>query len=216
MRVETLPVGELQANCHIVINEELKSTVLVDCGGQPIKILEYLRSQGLGVSAILLTHGHYDHFEGVAKVKECTNCKVYISKQDSNMLTSDILSLAKSLDYDKFNPVDDFITIQDGETISESGFDFKVLSTPGHTAGSVCYLSDDCLFTGDTLFKNSMGRTDFPTGSYFEMQKSLKRLYELEGNFKVYPGHNSNTDLQSERKNNPCMIDAISDDFYLY
>lgn len=216
MKVQTLVVGELQSNCHIVINEELKSAVLVDCGGEPQKILNYVENLGLKISAILLTHGHYDHFEGVSKVQEVTNCKVYISKLDSVMLTSREYSLANLLDYDTFQPVEKFITVGEGDIIKESGFEFKVLSTAGHTSGSVCYICEDCLFTGDTLFKRSMGRTDFPTGSYLDMQKSLKRLHDLNGNFKVYAGHNGNTDLQSERLLNGCMYDAMRDDFYLY
>jgi glyoxylase-like metal-dependent hydrolase (beta-lactamase superfamily II) len=216
MRVETLAVGELQSNCHIVINEETKSAVLVDCGGEPNKILQRLNKLGLTLSAILLTHGHYDHFEGVAKVQELTNCKVYISQKDSPMLTSNELSLAKSLDYDSFNPVNDYITINDGDTINEVGFEFKVIATEGHTIGCVCYLCQDCLFTGDTLFRCSMGRTDFPTGNYFDMQKSLKLLYNLKGDYNVYCGHNGNSTLQFERRHNPCMLDAVNDDFYLY
>lgn len=216
MKVETLSVGELQSNCHIVINEELKSAILVDCGGEPERVLNHLRSRGVTLSAILLTHGHYDHFEGVAKVQEVTNCKVYVSQKDSSMLTSRELSLAKALYYDDFYPVNKFITVKDGDTIFESDLEFKVLATEGHTVGSVCYLCEDCLFTGDTLFKRSMGRTDFPTGNYFDMQKSLRRLYELKGDYKVFCGHNGNTTLQEERKNNPCMIDAIDDDLYSY
>lgn len=216
MRVETLTVGELQSNCHIVIDERLKSAVLVDCGGEPEKVLSYLKSLGVTVSAILLTHGHYDHFEGVSKVQEATKCRVYVSEKDSLMLTSDTLSLAKALGYYTFNPVSEYITIHEEEVISEGGLEFSVLSTAGHTAGSVCYICQDCLFTGDTLFKLSMGRTDFPTGSYFDMQKSLSRLFNLRGDYRVYCGHNSNTTLQFERENNPCMHDAINDDFYLY
>ena len=216
MRVDTLPVGELQSNCHVVINEELKSAVLVDCGGEPDRILKYLKNQDVKLSAILLTHGHYDHFEGVSRVQEVTNCKVYTSKQDSPMLTSKELSLAKALYYGTFYPAESFVRIQDGDKILESGFEFTVLSTSGHTSGSVCYMCENSLFTGDTLFRRSMGRTDFPTGSYFDMQKSLKRLFDLKGDYNVYCGHNNNTTLQAERKENPCMIDAINDDFYLY
>lgn len=216
MKVETLSVGELQSNCHVVINEELKSAVLVDCGGEPEKVLNRLEGLQVTLSAILLTHGHYDHFEGVSKVQEVTKCKVYISEKDSPMLTSDELSLAKALCYGKFNSVTEYITVQEDDIIIESGFEFKVLSTSGHTSGSVCYMCEDNLFTGDTLFKGSMGRTDFPTGNYFDMQKSLTRLFNLNGDYNVYCGHNSNTTLQFERKYNPCMIDAINDDFYLY
>lgn len=216
MKIETFSVGELQSNCHIVINEDLKTAVLVDCGGEPIKLLNYINRNNLSVKAILLTHGHYDHFEGASYIQKETNCNVYVSLKDSNMLTSSIHSLAKALDYDSFQPVESFITVSEGDTIKEAGFEFKVLSTPGHTAGSLCYICKDNLFTGDTLFRRSMGRTDFPTGSYFDMKNSLQRLYNLEGNYNVYTGHNGNTDLQSEKMLNSCMQDATRDDFYLY
>jgi glyoxylase-like metal-dependent hydrolase (beta-lactamase superfamily II) len=216
MKVQTFPVGELKSNCHIVINEEVNQAVFIDCGGEPLKLLNYLTKNNLELKAILLTHGHYDHFEGVSYVQEKTNCKVYISKQDSNMLTSNVDSLAKLLEYESFSPVKDFITVSNGDVIKEGNLEFKVLSTAGHTLGSVCYICNDCLFTGDTLFKRSMGRTDFPTGSYFDMKNSLQKLYNLEGNYKVYTGHDGNTDLQSERDYNPRMKDAVNDDLYLY
>jgi len=216
MKIETLVVGELESNCHIVINEDLKSAVLIDCGGEPEKILNYLNKNSLELKAILLTHGHYDHFQGVYEVQNKTNCNVYISYKDSIMLTSNIYSLATMLNYPNFEPVENFITVSEGNIIRECDFEFKVLSTPGHTDGGLCYICQDNLFTGDTLFKQSMGRTDYPTGSYIDMRKSLKRLYELDGNYNVYAGHNENSDLQSERDLNPYMKDALNDDFYLY
>lgn len=216
MKVKTFPVGELRANCHVVINEELNQVVLVDCGGSVTKLINYINQNNLIVKAILLTHGHYDHFEGVSYIQKNTNCKVYISQKDSYMLTSNVHSLARDLDYDGFNPVHNFETVSNGDTIHEAGFDFEVVSTEGHTSGSVCYICQDCLFTGDTLFKHSMGRTDFPTGNYFDMQKSLKKLYNLKGDYKVYTGHNDNTTLQEERKSNPFMLDAVDDDLYSY
>lgn len=216
MKVITIPVGDLLANCHIVINEVSNKAVLVDCGGSATKIMNYLTENNLELKAILLTHGHYDHFEGVSYIQKQTNCRVYISQKDSYMLTSVVDSLARSLDYDSFNPVENYITVSNGDTINEANLDFTVISTAGHTEGSVCYLCQDSLFTGDTLFKNSMGRTDFPTGNYFDMQKSLKKLYELNGDYNVFTGHNANTTLQNERKTNPYMLDAIDDDLYSY
>ncbi len=216
MKVITFPVGELRANCHVVVNEELNQVVLVDCGGSAIKLMDYITKNSLTVKAILLTHGHYDHFEGVSYVQNKTNCKVYVSQKDSYMVTSNIHSLARSLDYDSFYPIKSFETVSNGDIIHEAGFNFEVISTEGHTAGSVCYICENCLFTGDTLFKHSMGRTDFPTGNYFDMQKSLKMLYNLKGNYRVYTGHNDNTTLQEERKFNPYMLDAIDDDLYSY
>ncbi len=214
--VNTFPVGELQSNCHIVVNSQDNSTVLVDCGGNPVSILKYLNDNGLNLKAILLTHGHYDHFEGASIVQAKTNCKVYISKLDSSMLTDKDTSLAKALGYYDFQPVSEFTTVTDGDTIKEANLEFKVLSTPGHTMGSVCYICQDCLFTGDTLFKHSMGRTDFPNGNYFDMQKSLDRLYNLKGDYRVYTGHNQNSTLNEERKNNPYLLDAIRnvDEFF--
>lgn len=214
MKVVTFPVGDLRANCHVVINNNL--AVLVDCGGRDTTLLNYLEENNLKVEAILLTHGHYDHFEGVSYMQDKYGCKVYISQKDCHMLTSPIDCLARTLDYDNFYPIVNYETVSNGDTIQAIGLNFEVLSTEGHTSGSVCYICQDCLFTGDTLFKHSMGRTDFPTGNYFDMQKSLKKLYNLNGDYMVYTGHNANTTLQEERKSNPYMLDAVDDDLYSY
>ena len=104
-----------------------------------------------------------------------------------------------------FNPVTKFTEVKDGDTITQDELTFKVLHTPGHSAGSVCYICDDVIFSGDTLFCGSMGRTDFEDGSSEEILKSLKKLANLKGDYKVYPGHFQSTTLEAERKNNPYM-----------
>lgn len=153
---------------------------------------------------ILLTHGHFDHIIGVKGIKNKYNAKVVISAPDEPMLSSGKLSLASFMDAEQNNTQSDIIVF-DSDIIKLGSLEIKVLSTPGHTKGSVCYIVDNALFSGDTLFRLSCGRTDFPSGSSDEMMLSLKSLKDLDGNYIVYTGHDEITTLDFERKNNPYM-----------
>ena len=181
------------------------SCIVLDISEEIGKLTAYLEANALTVSAILLTHGHYDHIGGVARIQKAYQAPVYVHAADAAMLTSEKESMATWLANQPFDPVTKFQTIQDGETISIGSLSFHVLHTPGHTSGSVCYQCEDVLFSGDTLFRLSRGRTDFPGGSDADMLQSLKRLYDLPGDYTVYPGHNEATTLQYERDHNPNM-----------
>ena len=153
---------------------------------------------------ILLTHGHFDHIIGVKSVKEKYGAQVVISKEDEPMLNSAKLSLAVFCNAPQ-NNVDADIIVKDGDEITLGKTKIKVMATPGHTSGSVCYIAENCIFSGDTLFYCSCGRTDFPSGSPEQMMSSLQKLKALDGDYKVYTGHNNLTTLDFERKNNPYM-----------
>ena len=204
MKVTTLMLGPIATNCYVVEPGD-GSCIVLDISEEIGKLTAYLEANTLTVSAILLTHGHYDHIGGVARIQKAYQAPVYVHAADAAMLTSEKESMATWLANQPFDPVTKFQTIQDGETISIGSLSFHVLHTPGHTSGSVCYQCENVLFSGDTLFRLSRGRTDFPGGSDADMLQSLKRLYDLPGDYTVYPGHNEATTLQYERDHNPNM-----------
>lgn len=204
MKLHHLMLGPLAVNCYVIETNE-KNAVAIDIGGNYNKLKKLLSDNDLKLKKILLTHGHFDHFGGVSSAVCDTGAKVYIHSSDAHMLTSRNDSLAEYITDGPFFPVEDFITVEEGDTISLDELEFKVLNTPGHTKGGVCYLCGDCIFTGDTLFSLSMGRTDFPGGSPVEMHKSLLRLAEIKEDLKVYPGHNTSSTLSYEKRNNPYM-----------
>lgn len=203
MRIDTLELGELGANCHIIDCGD-NTCAAVDIGSSPDELLEFLTAHGLTLKAILLTHGHYDHIGGVEAVRSTTGAQVYIHEADAPMLTDAFLNLAAHITPVPFQQVGEYRTVTDGEKISIGSRTFTVLHTPGHTSGSVCYLTENVMFSGDTLFRSSIGRTDLG-GKAQEMHASLRKLRELEGEYIVCSGHGMKTTLDAERRTNPYM-----------
>lgn len=206
MYIKALQLGELRANCYVAVTGP-HQCVAIDVGGSPRLLIEYLKMNSLKLTKILLTHGHFDHTAGVEEVRQATGAEVFIHETDSPMLESSSLSLHSMISFQPFQPVMKYEIIRDGCILSDGDFTFRVLHTPGHSHGSVCYICDEerIIFTGDTLFCCSVGRTDFPGSDPHYMMQSLQILHELEGNYKIYPGHNEQTDLDYERRNNPYM-----------
>jgi len=196
MKIECLPVGWLKANCYVVSDEETGKCAVIDPGGNPEIILGYLQENGLHCCAILLTHAHDDHTKGVYGVMEATGAKVYMSKKDVG-LTVRRSGLC-------FQEPADTVFIGENDCIEVGNLRFRVLETPGHTPGGLCFLCEDAMFSGDTLFKGSTGRADL--GGDFDTElRSLKKLANLKGDFRVFPGHADPTTLQFERDSNPYM-----------
>ncbi len=202
MNIHTLQLGELRANCYIAETAP-NQCIAVDIGGQSRLFLEFLKMRKLRLSKILLTHGHFDHIGGVAEVAENTGAEVYIHSDDAGMLGSEALSLASLISCMPFSPVTNYTEVKDGSIITDGNFNFRVLHTPGHSMGSVCYICDDVIFSGDTLFCCSIGRTTFPGSSPELMVSSLEKIYNLDGNYRVFPGHDDKTELEYERNSNP-------------
>jgi glyoxylase-like metal-dependent hydrolase (beta-lactamase superfamily II) len=194
--------GDLQNNCYLITDEATKQSAIVDCTEPSDKMFDFIGDADL--KYVLLTHGHFDHIAGVKAVKEKYGAKAVISNEDKDMMSNGKLSLAVFCGFPQNDTTAD-ICVQDGDVIKLGETDIKVISTPGHTKGGVCYLADDSLFTGDTLFYCSCGRTDFPGGSSQEILQSLNKLAKLDGDYKVYTGHNNQSTLDFERKNNPYM-----------
>ncbi len=203
MKTVMLPVGAMEANCYIVASEQ-GNAVAIDPGAEPERILEYLRSNGLSVNKILLTHGHFDHIGGVKRIKEETGAELCVHEADAGMLESAAKNMA-ALFRVPYTPVKADRLLRDGDTIMLDELCFTVLHTPGHTPGSVSYLIGETLFSGDTLFRESIGRTDFPGGDSREMTESLKKLCALPGDYTVLSGHGEKTTLSWEREHNPYL-----------
>ena len=200
MTIHTLPLGAYQTNTYILENEG--RCVIIDPGYAPDTILRFLAQRDLTADAIMLTHGHFDHVGAVEKILEATGCRLWLSKkdwlQDADPATSAFYPIAnRELSNMRF--------YAEGNEISAAGMTFTVLETPGHTPGSVCLLTENVLFTGDTLFAGSCGRTDLPGGSWTTIQNSLRRLSALDDALRVYPGHGDSTTLAAEKQYNPYM-----------
>lgn len=205
MKVHSLILGNaFQSNCYVLENDN-KEAIAFDIGGDSSEFIKFINNNGLKLQKILLTHGHYDHFAGVAASAAAFSVEVYIHSEDAQMLTDARKSLACYVGEGSFNSINSYIKINDGDIIDFSGIPVKVLHTPGHTKGGVCYICEDMIFSGDTLFRLSIGRTDFPGGSMMELTRSLDKLAELCSgkDYIVYPGHNNSTTLSFEIENNP-------------
>ena len=198
MKMYHLPTGLLHVNAYFLVNDQ-NDAVLIDGGENSKKIKETEQKYGFKVKAVLLTHVHFDH-SGNSKKLQDDGAKVYISKIDAPKLKNH-LNLSQDFGR-KFDYIDADVTFSDGDVLEVCGFKITVIATPGHTDGSVCFMMDNMLFTGDTLFYGSVGRTDFPTGDRDQLVASVKRLYALNGDFNVYPGHAEFTTLERERRYN--------------
>ena len=197
MELKTFPIGSLQTNCYMVWEDGSDTCILIDPGYEPELLLEQVRLQRKTLEAILLTHGHFDHVGGVKQIAAETGCKVYICAEE----------LKQPLRYsDGLHYTD---TVAEGDVLELAGLTLQVLHTPGHTPGCVCYLCGDTLFSGDTLFAGTCGRTDLPGGDFKAIQASLQRLAALEGDLKVLPGHGMASSLDIERRYNPYMQERI-------
>lgn len=201
--LRTVKVGFLNTNCYILKSKTSENAIVIDPGEDAIKIKSVLRDMDAKCILILLTHGHFDHILGVENMRT-TRAKVAIHELDAHSLTEkDVFSSIIPKDDRPFEPADILFT-EEGDYKAEE-FTFSVIHTPGHTEGSVCYVFDDIIFTGDTLFKNAIGRTDFIGSDPEKMIRSLKRLYDLPGDYGIYPGHEDKTVLSDERKYNPYL-----------
>ena len=196
MQVLTITGGMLGTNCYMAWGEGDKC-VLIDPGFEADPILEEVRSHGKQVEAILLTHGHFDHVGGVKAIVEETGCKVYIHKLD--------MELPQRLTLGTVPYTDNY---EQGDVLDLAGLKIRVMHTPGHTPGGVCLLSGQYMFSGDTLFAGTCGRTDLPGSSYKDMWASLSRLAGLENDYQVLPGHGESSTLFTEKALNPYLQGA--------
>ena len=203
MDIKTLQVGPIGTNCYILCDETEKLCAVIDPGRDADRVAAAVKNAGCAPCAILLTHGHYDHTGAVAELSaRWPTVPVYLNHGDQCGDDAYLQQL--------FPPVPGAKDYGEGDAIRVGSLALKVLSTPGHSEGSVTLRCGDVLFCGDTLFAGSCGRTDFPGGSVKKMMESLKRLGELEGDLKVYPGHMEDSTLDRERSWNPYLRQAMN------
>jgi len=193
MRIKTLPLGHLETNCYIITDETTLECAVVDPGDESNTILNYLEDNHLKLRAIFLTHGHFDHTGAVDALLEETAAQLWLHEKESASTPSE---------HYRFFAPDNAMYYGEGDRITVGSMTFLVMETPGHSPGSVTLMCGPALFTGDTLFRDSAGRTDLPGGDMETEMKSLRRLSALEGNFEVYPGHMDGTTLDRERSVN--------------
>ncbi len=196
MVVERFALGPLQTNCYLVYREGFDECMVIDPGDDPRELIQRIEELGLILRTVLLTHGHFDHVGGVKALKDRYNCYVGMHEGDWT-LPMEIGGLGRTSH-----------VLRDNMEIVGSSMGFRVYHTPGHTPGSCCIAGGDretgytCIFTGDTLFQGSVGRTDLPGGKAQELVKSISFLANLPGDYIIYPGHGEETTLQYERDNN--------------
>ncbi|MBQ9413306.1 MAG: MBL fold metallo-hydrolase [Oscillospiraceae bacterium] len=200
MLIKCFALGSYETNCYIVTDEASLECAVIDPGAEAGVILDYLESNRLQCKAVLLTHGHFDHTGAVADVRAETGAALWMHRADDGVTIGG--------DYYRYDAPADAHFYAEGDVVAVGALRFAVLETPGHTPGSVtllCYDSPEgekALFTGDTLFRDSCGRTDFPGSDGHAMLRSLRRLAELPGDYEVYPGHMDATTLDRERRVN--------------
>lgn len=205
MKVEKYVVGIIGTNCYLVINEDTKETVMVDPGGYPEELKNEIKQKGLKIQAVLLTHAHFDHIMGLADVMKDFAVPVYVEEMDKDMLTDGDMNLSGGYMNGGFQ-FENARTVTDGQVLEIAGFRFQVIHTPGHTPGGCCYYEKEegVLFSGDTLFHTSVGRSDFPGGSASDLVRSVReKLLVLPEKTHVYPGHMDETTIGYEKLYNP-------------
>lgn len=202
MKIQTLQVGPIGTNCYILSDPEAGKCAVIDPGEEASRVAAAVKGSGCAPCAILLTHGHYDHTGAVAALRQqWPDVPVYLSRLDQAGDNPYLREL--------FPPIAGAVDYGEGDTIAVGTLTVEVLSTPGHSEGGRTLRCGDVLFCGDTLFAGSCGRTDFVGGSMTTLMDSLARLGRLTGNYRVLPGHMEPSDLDTERRTNPYLIQAM-------
>lgn len=199
MKIKRLEVPPIGTNCYILMDEATKKGAIVDPGGGAAQILKAVAEMGAQINTIFLTHSHYDHTGAVDAIRSSIpEVTVYMHQSDAMTMGGDVSPAIAGLTY-----------YGEGDTLAVGDLTIAVMHTPGHTVGGVCLLVEDVIFTGDSIFQGTMGRCDLPGGSYSQLIASLKRLGNLEGDYRLMPGHMEETTMVRERSYNPYMLEAM-------
>ena len=204
MQIRRLVLGDLETNCYVV-SDSACNAVIIDPADDAEQLMAFLRQNYLSVVAIVLTHVHFDHMLAAKAVRDACNVPLYIGQGDADAMTNPVRNLSGLFSSDKPITIADFICVCDGDSIRVGELSFDIIETPGHTPGCICLRCGDVLFSGDTLFADSIGRLDFPGGDPLAMQKSLLRLMQLPAKTKVFPGHGPETTIGREVEHNPYL-----------
>ncbi len=204
IKIKCYVVGMIATNCYLIEDEATGALAVIDPGDHSDELITELDSRGGRLDYILLTHGHYDHIIGAAELCRKYHPTVCAAEAEMEVLQKGLYNLS-SVHNIRINSFNIDRQLHDGDVIKLGESNIRFMSTPGHTVGSGCYIVDDCIFSGDTIFCESIGRTDFPTSSIRDMMKSVQKVKELEGDYAIYPGHDMFSTLEHERKYNPYM-----------
>lgn len=208
MQIRSMCLGQIGTNCYILADEAAGLCAVIDPGDSGEQVAEVIRREGWTPVAVLLTHSHFDHILGIPGLREAwPGLPVYCHPSDMDNHTP--FETVFGMQVPTVWSFGGLTPYQEGDTVEVGGLRVKVLHTPGHSRGSVTLMAGGVLFTGDTLFRGSMGRTDLPGGSFNDIMRSLVRLHDLEGDYKVCPGHEGTTSLDYERRTNYCMQEAL-------
>jgi len=199
MKIITLAVGPLETNCYIVWDESTKEAMVIDPGDEPDRVLD--EAEGLDIKHIVLTHAHFDHAGAVPELKEATGARIAFHPADDKAYRS-VSEQAAFWGFQSDPMPEPDAELNEGDELKIGDITFKVLHTPGHSPGCICLLGGGALFSGDTLFRGSVGRTDLPGGNMNELKASFKRLMELPPETKVFPGHGPASTISQEQKDN--------------
>jgi len=208
IKIGRMAIGSYQTNCYFVYREDSKKAVVIDPADNGAQIYSALERNGFTVEAILLTHGHFDHIWGSKELREVSGAKIY-ALEEEKVLCEDVKNNLSAMVGRAYTVVPDTY-VREGDVLTFDNMDFKVIATPGHTIGSCCYYVEKAgiLISGDTLFQESTGRTDFPTGSMSSIVRSIReKLFILPDETKVYPGHGDSTTIAYEKKYNPFVAE---------
>ncbi|HHW48927.1 MAG TPA: MBL fold metallo-hydrolase [Clostridiaceae bacterium] len=203
MVLKRLPTGMLASNCYII--GDSGEGAIIDPGADSGEILKAVEEMGLKIKYIILTHAHVDHICSVDKVREKTGAQVMVHKDDAEALTNSRYNGSMLFGLNKtFKPAD--ILLEDGDIVNIGQLKLEIIHTPGHTPGGICIKAENCVFTGDTLFRMSIGRTDLGNGNYDDLMDSINKLMKLDGETVVYPGHGTSTTIEYEKMYNPFIV----------
>ncbi len=204
MFLHKIVAGIYGVNCYILGDEETSKVAVFDPGGNAEEILDIIREKGLTLAYVILTHGHGDHIGAVKELKEKTGAKILVHEDEKNILNNKDNNLTALMGMDAVE-IDADEYLKDGQTIQLGNLDLEIIHTPGHTPGGMCIKVKDLLFTGDTLFAGSIGRTDLTGGDYDTIMKSLEKLGNLEDDLTILPGHGPASRIGIEKSVNPYM-----------
>lgn len=200
MEIKTIPLGEIKTNCYLVSSQ--KAAIVIDPGFASEETESFLKANSDKEILILLTHAHFDHIGDALRLKEVASTKIAIGELDNPALSDASVNLSYMFG-SQIKPFSADLLFKDGDEHRIGDLSFKVILTPGHTKGGVCYLFGDKLFSGDTLFFESVGRTDLPGGDFSVLKESVYRLFELDDKTAVFPGHGPETTIEHEKNHNP-------------
>jgi len=213
MIIHKMALGQLQTNCYIIQTDK-NNAIIIDAGANPNQVMDFIKTNKLNVLALMLTHGHYDHTGAIAQLKKLTNANIYIHKDDAEMLEDARKGLAiHFMDESEYVPIKADVLMYDGAKFEFDEVSIEVIHTPGHSKGSCVFVVDEYMFSGDTLFENSIGRTDLYGGNMNQMKSSLKKLALIEEDLLILPGHGDRTTLKQEKRTNPNMGTNYDDIF---